>query len=92
MVPCSFDYIIPSGGAYALKWSLNNVRRPGCDLLSSFLAGLPLAGRLGRAGHAEAVQRAAVNRPRRTCSVCAASHGLCTDPSPRRSQRSRVAP
>lgn len=25
-MPCSFDYIIPSGGAYALKWSLNNVR------------------------------------------------------------------
>jgi signal recognition particle receptor subunit alpha len=22
----SFDYVIPSGGTYTLKWSLNNVR------------------------------------------------------------------
>lgn len=23
----SFEYLIPSGGAYSLKWTLNNVRR-----------------------------------------------------------------
>ena len=28
----SYDYIIPSGGAYALKWSLNNVGAGGWGL------------------------------------------------------------
>lgn len=43
----SFDYLIPSGGAYALKWSLNNVRAWGLPVGSVGTAGSACCCALG---------------------------------------------
>ena len=45
----AFEYLIPSGGAYALKWALNNVRAR-CYCLSA-AAGLPACPLLPASAH-----------------------------------------